>query len=471
MLTLFPMRLPTILILSFCLLSMASAKVEPLSFKLPEIGDAGSEVMTVNEETALGKKLLMQLRQQLPPIEDVSLNHYLRSLGTRLLAAAPDVTQPYTFLIINDPRINAFATPGGIIVINTGLIHAAQNESELAAVISHEISHVTQRHLARFYARSSKWDLGTTLGMIAAIVVAAHNPAVGEAALLSSMAVNSSAKLSFTRDNEHEADRIGRQILERAGYDTGAIGRFFERLQAQNQRDPSLTSEFLQTHPLPASRIADSFSLHRSDGVKDSQQFQLFKARAHGLTRANNGPKVSANTPIKRYRKAVSLVTHGLATAAQEELKNLPNSWQSLPEVRFVKASVQIELRQYSQAITQLRDLSEDFPNHPAIIQALANTYLLNKQPTRSYRLLTRSKDLVNQWLPLLKLKAAAASRSGHQPQSHEAMAKYYSHYGRTTLALEQVEIAQHHNDTSNITQARLKQLKKKLEADEKDKD
>ena len=471
MLTLIMMRLPALLMLYICLLSMASAKVESLSLNLPEIGDAGSEIMTVGEEASLGKKLLVQLRQQLPLIEDISLNHYLRSLGTRLLAASPNAGQPYTFLIVNDRQINAFAAPGGIIVINSGLIDAAQNESELAAVLSHEISHVTQRHLARYYAQSSKWDLGSTLGMIAAIVVSAHNPAVGEAALLSSMAANSSAKLSFTRDNEFEADRIGRQILEQAGFDTGAMARFFERLQAQSLRDPAASIEFLQTHPLPASRIADSFSLRRSDGVKDSQQFQLFKARVQGLTQTNNGPRVSANTPNKHFRRAINLVSHGLADAAQKELNNLPDSWKSLPEVRFVKASVQIELRKYSQAISQLRDLSADFPNHPAIVQALANTYLLNKQPTRAYRLLNRSKDLVDQWLPLLKLKAAAASRSGHQPQSHEAMAKYYSRYGRTTLALEQVEIAQQHNDTSAVTQARLKQLKKKLEKDEKDND
>jgi len=471
MLTFTPMRLPAILILSFCLLSMASAKVQPLVLNLPDIGDAGSEIMTINEEAALGKKLLVQLRQQLPLIEDISLNHYLRSLGTRLLASSVSSGQPYTFLIVNDSQINAFATPGGIIVINTGLINAAKNESELAAVLSHEIAHVTQRHLARYYARTSKWDLGTTLGMIAAIVVAAHNPAVGEAALLSSMAVNSSVKLSFTRDNEHEADRIGRQILEQAGFDTGAIGRFFERLQAQSIRDPAVSAEFLQTHPLPASRIADSFSLRRSDGVKDSQQFQLFKARARGLTKTNNGSTVSANTPRKHYSKAVSLVNHGLATAAKKELEHLPDSWKSLIEVRFVEASTQIELRQYSQAITRLQDLSADFPNHPAIIQALANTYLLNNQPVRAYRLLNRSENLVEQWLPLLKLKAAAASRSGHQPQSHEALAQYYSQFGRTTLALEQVEIAQQHADTNTITHARLKQLKKKLEADEKGKD
>jgi len=465
------MRLPAILVLSISLLSMASAKVEPLSSRLPEIGDVASNIMTTSEEAALGEKLLVQLRQQLPLINDISLNHYLRSLGTRLLAAAANSKQPFTFLIVDDPQINAFATPGGIIVINSGLIRAAQNESELAAVLSHEISHVTQRHLARYYARSSKWDLGTTLGLIAAIVVSAHNPAAGEAALLSAMAANSSAKLGFTRDNEQEADRIGRQILERAGFDTRAIGRFFERLQAQSQRDPAVSREFLQTHPLPSSRIADSFSLRRSKGTKDSRQFQLFKARTHGLTRINNGATVSATTPNKHYTKAVSLTARGLASRALTELKELPESWKNLPEVRFIEANIQIKFGHYPKAIAKLRELLDDFPNQPAVIQALADTYLLNKQATKAYRLLNRSENLVDQWLPLLKLKAAAASRSGHQPQSHEAMAKYYSQFGRTTLALEQVEIAQHHSETSTVTHARLKLLKKQLEEDKKNKD
>lgn len=470
MLTLIQMRLSVIFVLGVGLLSTASAKLEPLPLNLPEIGAASSAILTASEEAALGKKLLIQLRQQLPLVEDIALNYYLRSLGTRLLAAASGSSAPFTFLIVNDIQINAFATPGGIVVINSGLIDAAQNESELAAVLSHEISHVTQRHLARYYARSSKWDLGTTLGMIAAIVVGAHSPAVGEAALLASMAVNSTAKLSFSRDHEREADRIGTQILKQAGFDTAAMGRFFERLQAQSLSDPAVSTEYLQTHPLPASRIADSFSLHQSDGVKDSRRFQLFKARTRGLTRTNNSPTAGVHTPFGRFSKAISLIKYGLATAAWKELESLPQTWQSLPEVRIVKADAQIASRRYAEAITLLLELSDDFPGHPAIIQALADAYLLDGQSARAYQLLNRSEYLVGQWLPLLKLKADAASRSGHQPQSHEAMAKYYSLYGHTSQALEQIEIAQQHNDTSNVTRARLKQLKTKLEAEKKDK-
>lgn len=463
------MRLSAILIIAIGLFSTAAAKVEPLPVNLPEIGNAASGVLNASEEAALGRKLLVQLRQQLPLIDDIALNHYLRSLGTRLLAAASNSSYSYTFLIVNDPQINAFATPGGIIVINSGLIDAAQNESELAAVLAHEISHVTQRHLARYYARSSKWDLGTTLGMIAAIVVGAHSPEAGQAALLASLAASSTAKLGFSRDHEREADRIGSQILKRAGFETAAMGRFFERLQAKSLADPTLATEFLQTHPLPAARIADNFSLHHSDGIKDSQRFRLFKARARGLTKSNGGPAERATTPLQHFSRAISLVNHGLAAAALEELNALPESWKTLPEVRFTQARALTKSRNYPRAITQLLDLSDDFPNQPAIIQALAKTYLLDNQPATAYQLLNRSEYLVNQWLPLLKLKADAASRSGHQPQSHEAMARYYARYGRTTLALEQIEIAQRHSGTSNVTHARLKQLETELKSARKE--
>ncbi len=463
-----PMRILS-LILCMALTLSANANIDTPDLRLPDIGDPAGKVISANEEYVLGQKLLRDIQHQLPVINDLELNYYLENLGTRLLASATGQQFPFSFIIIRDPNINAFAAPGGIVAINTGLIETASTESELAAVLAHEIAHVTQRHLARFFQQSSKINLGTTLGILAAILASAYAPSAGQAALYAGLAANSSAKLGFTRAHEREADRIGTSILSRSGFDTQAMTTFFEKLQAETFSDPDKANEFLQTHPLPGARAADRFDpLHyQRKGDLDSLQFQIFKARSRGLTHpaATLTSRTIASADQRYYSKAVSLAHNHQPAAALKWLDKLSPRWKRAPQIQLLAATSDQQQAHQGKNTAIIEKLFRNAPDNPTFLAAITHRYLTMKAYGRALQLLSENTRLVDHWLPLLKLKADAAEKSGHQAISHEALAKYYASQGSLSLALEQIDIAEHHPNTTLVIKARLDELKSKLEA------
>lgn len=451
------------------LLSPAIAKSESAYvFTLPDIGaDSTQALISIEDEYALGQGLLKQLRSQLPLSDDLVTSAYIEDLGTRLLAFAPGIEFPFTFLLVEDPSINAFATPGGIIVVNTGLVEAAQNESELAGVIAHEIAHVAQRHIARFYARAGKWNLATTIGMLAAILAAAYSPEASQAALMTSVAANASAQLSFTRDNETEADRIGKVILSNAGFDPSAMTRFFGRLQdnAMGKEDKAL--EYLRTHPHPASRIADSLDISPGGhhGIIDSQAFELFKARViadqHQLSRSRS---TGQDKSLAIYLDASRALVNQYPEKALKEASQLPLPYQSLPQVKLLAAEAYLQQNRYRESIEILQQLNANFPDSPPILNLLARSYLLSNEPEKAYELLSSSGSLLARWPSLLKLKADAAANSGKPVQSHIALASYYESFGNIPQAISQIDHALKAPNLSPDSLAKLEAIKNNLE-------
>lgn len=441
-----------------------SANIDAPLLRLPDIGDPAGRLISVKEEYVLGQKLLLDIQRQLPVVTDLELNYYLENLGTRLLASATGQRFPFSFIIIEDPSINAFAAPGGIIAINTGLIETTSTESELAAVLAHEIAHVTQRHLARYFQKSSKVNLGTTLGILAAILASAYAPSAGQAVLYAGLAANSSAKLSFTRAHEREADRVGTTILGHAGFDTRAMTAFFDKLQAETFSDPEKAIEFLQTHPFPASRAADRFDpLHyQHNGDQDSLQFQIFKARARGLTRPPSEitTRTEATSDQLYYAKAVAFAHSNRPAPALTWLNKLSTRWRATPQAQLLAATT----GHREKTTNTILRLKKNAPENPTLIAALANRYLLENKYIQALELLDNNPRLVDRWHPLLKLKADAAEKSGRQALSHEALAKYYAIKGHVALALEQIDIAEHHPDSTLIIKSRLDELRTKLE-------
>ena len=173
---------------------------------------------------------MRSLRQQVPIIDDPELNAYINTLGNRLVANSDDPSQRFTFFIVKDDSINAFAAPGGFIGTHSALFLAARNESELAGVLAHEIAHVTQKHLVRAYDSASRMSLPAAAAILAAILIGTQNSDAGAAALMSVQAGAIQQQINFTRSNEHEADRIGMQTLARSEFDPMGMPGFFERL-------------------------------------------------------------------------------------------------------------------------------------------------------------------------------------------------------------------------------------------------
>ncbi|HET7775918.1 MAG TPA: M48 family metalloprotease, partial [Azospira sp.] len=199
---------------------------------LPDLGDASQSDVSPQLEKKVGESILNEIRLRDPQyLDDPEVTAYVDQLGQRLVAASPDPGFGFTFFMMKDPSINAFATFGGYVGVNTGLLLAAQSESEVAGVLAHEISHVTQHHLARGVAKEKQTSVVAMAAMALALLAASKNSDMASAAIMGSQAALVQGQLGFSRDMEREADRIGFQTLEKSGLDVRGMGDFFQRLQ------------------------------------------------------------------------------------------------------------------------------------------------------------------------------------------------------------------------------------------------
>ncbi len=235
--------------------------------KLPDIGSSAGELLTPARQAEYGGMMLRELRNYGYLLDDPLVDEWLQTMGTRLGSNSAQPRQPYTFFMLKDRQINAFATLGGYIGVNAGLVLTAEREDEVAAVLSHEIAHVTQQHVLRGVERAQRDQIPILLGMLAAVVAAqqAGGNSSGDAtmaAITSGMGLMQQRQINYTRSNESEADRLGIRTLARSGYDVDAMAGFFERMSAAmrgNQGGYSVP-DFLMTHPVTTTRISEAKS-------------------------------------------------------------------------------------------------------------------------------------------------------------------------------------------------------------------
>jgi predicted Zn-dependent protease len=241
----------------------ASLAAQDLPSGLPDIGSSAGELLSPAEEQFYGEMTLRELRHYQLLLEDPLTEAYVQNLGFRLVARSERPQQPFTFFTIRSRDINAFATLGGYIGINAGLILTAETEDEVAAVVAHEISHVTQRHVLRGAERAQKDALPIMLGMLGALIAAQQADVDGDAtqaAIMGGLALMQQRQINYTRSNEHEADRIGIQTLARAGYDPIAMAGFFARMERAMRGNQGgwQAPEYLRTHPVSTTRISEA---------------------------------------------------------------------------------------------------------------------------------------------------------------------------------------------------------------------
>ena len=249
--------------------------------KLPEIGTAGVTALSIEQERLYGNAFIKVARGSFPIVNDPVLAEYLSDLGGKLLSQTDSVRFPFYFFLVKDDEINAAAFLGGYVKVHTGLFLYADSESEFASVLAHEISHITQRHLARsLEAQASNTQL-TVAGLLGAVLLGIANPVAGIAMLQTTVAMNAQSSINYTRTNEFEADRIGIQVLANAGYDPAAMSTFFGKL-ADQYRYSTTPPQMLITHPLPTTRVSearDRATLYPPRFYPPSLNYQLAKAR------------------------------------------------------------------------------------------------------------------------------------------------------------------------------------------------
>lgn len=255
--------------------TLAVALVTLLAFNCGSAGGGGDfNLISIEEEWQLGQQLAGEISRQVKLNNDPAVNAYIRQMGQRIVANTNMANLPWNFYVVDDPSINAFAVPGGHVYIHTGLIQNADNASELAGVIAHEISHVLARHSTEQISR--QYGLSILAGL-----VLGQNP--GQLATLAAQIIGTGAIARFSREAEREADELGIEAMYRAGYDPNGMATMFEELMEHREGTPGRVEQFFSTHPLTEERIRDSRNraakLSGGNVVTDEPEFQNIKRR------------------------------------------------------------------------------------------------------------------------------------------------------------------------------------------------
>lgn len=435
----------------FLLAGLAFTVAYGQSGRLPELGDASGGLLTPSEELELGRSLLREIRRVMPLVDDPEVAFYIDALGRRLVSNAPDASGTFHFLTIDNSQVNAFAMPGGIVGMHTGLIVAARDEAELAAVIAHEIAHITQRHIARMYARGRDVNFATGLAILAGILAASIDPELGQAAIASGLAFGMQSQIDYTRSNEAEADRVGIQILTSAGFDPHAMADFFERMQELTRGAHDAVPEYLRTHPVTLGRISDARG--RAEQIPgdftrdDTLLFDWMQARVRALSdpqrSIRNQEARRSESPVHLYEAAVAHLELRQPDAAERLLSRIPAG--EAPTLVLALAEIALLRRQdrFTQALERLEQLDSVYPGHPVIRHLQARTHHEAGQHREAVRIVEQL--LRQQATPdphLLRLKADAADADGRIAISREAMAEYFFHRGQYTEAVRQFDDA-----------------------------
>jgi predicted Zn-dependent protease len=246
------------------------------------------ELVSVQDEIEIGREVNAKIRRETPQVSDGDVTGYVRGLARRLTQVAPGPKYPYSFSIADYREINAFALPGGPVWVHRGVIHAATNESQLAGVLAHEIAHIAQRHSAGQLTKAAFTNFG--LGVLGAIL--GNSGGAGTAQIAARLLANG-AFLKFSRSDELEADRVGLQMLTRAGWDGRGMVELVEIIRKEGNRDPHAVEVMLSSHPSPKDRIAalQVDVKRRTGGRRDTPQFQAVKSRLLKMPRPRSMPR------------------------------------------------------------------------------------------------------------------------------------------------------------------------------------
>ena len=444
--------------LSLCLSSAARAE-------LPELGDPTLQNFSSKDEARLGQSFYHTLRASLVFVDDLQVESYISSLGQRLVSHSDAASKKFHFFVINASPINAFAGPDAYVGINSGTILAAQNESELAGVMAHDIAHVAQRHIARAMDRSGKSTAASLATLIAAILVGSQDPQAGQAVLLTGIAGSEQAAINFTRRNEYEADRVGIGILTRSGIDPNGMVDFFQILLAQSQGN---NLEYLQTHPLNENRVAEARDRIKATQVKlpsDSDDFEFAKARVAVLT--SNQPETfitkdaTANDVFGLYQKAIAEIKAQRSDLAIPILEALARK-HSYPWIKLALAHAYENQNQTKKALNTLAQLNSFYPNYLPVTIRYAEALTANHQAEKSIALLKHQLQYDDEAVIHQQL-AHAYFINGQTAAALESTGNQYLREGYLELASQQYENALSQPNLSESSRQRLEAKREQL--------
>ncbi|MGH8496271.1 MAG: beta-barrel assembly-enhancing protease [Gammaproteobacteria bacterium] len=449
-------------------------RAAPETDDLPDIGSPSSAALGRDDEERLGRQIMRMLREANQIVDDPEITEYVQTVGDRLVGQAQKSNYEFTFFVVDDPHINAFALPGGYIGVNSGLVLASETESELAGVLAHEIAHVTQRHIARRVEASSKTGLVSTAALLALILIGAATDA-GADALQGAIAVTQGAALqqqiNFTRSNESEADRVGIGILAAAGFDPQGMPAFFETMSRRQGLATSQIPEFILTHPAPPDRIAESrarAAKYPEVDAEDSPEYELTRARIRVLDaetataalrefRDLQGSENSEWSPdALRYGEAVALMLAGRSAEAVPILTELRDRNQNIIAFHSALGQAQIQAKQPREAMETFEHAIALFPRNVPLTIRYSQALMRFGEPKLAHSLLL---DLLNNVPPTpdqARLIALAASAAGDTADAYYYMSEYHVLNGNLPMAANQLQLGLAVPDLGEVRRARF---------------
>lgn len=407
---------------------------------LPSLGDASSAIISPKQEQELGQAWLRAYRSRVNEHDDPELYDYIEKLIQKLSPHSELQDHNLSLIAINNASMNAFAVPGGVIGVHTGLFRFAKSEHQLASVLAHELAHLSQRHFARRVEEQRKNAKVTMAGMLASLVLAATvGGDAGIAAMTATQAVGLENSLRYSRQNEQEADRLGIQTMQASGFDPRAVAGMFEEMLKATRYSGSRPPEFLLTHPLTENRVADAQNrVNRlpQKHYEDNPTYHLMRARA--IIAIHNNPATSINR-FKNELNGVSLskqaAQYGMALAygnwgkfdqAKAHLRPLLKAEPNNVTYQLAQITLDRQQGQYITAIEKNLQLLAEDPNSYPLNMALAETYLKANQFTRSEKVLKKMTRLYPMrpyvWFQL----AETSGLAGDVAEVHKARARYF---------------------------------------------
>ncbi|BDX22232.1 hypothetical protein TUM22923_15530 [Polynucleobacter sp. TUM22923] len=451
------------------------------TFILPDMGDPGGDSLSRLDEKKYGEMIMRQIRPDVDYSNDLPIYDYLNQMERRLLQAAKRLQlggandqggSAYNFEVfaVKDSSINAFALPGGFIGFHTGLLVSAESDSEVASVMGHETGHVLQRHLARQMDKQTTNTMIALAGILLGALAASRNPGAASGLMQGGQAVAINNQLSYSRDAEREADRIGFQILAASGYDVNGAPGFFQRLQKATGIMDNGVPSYVRTHPLTTDRIADMQDRVRnipSRNVPTAVEFYLIKARA----RMEQSGTSSGMYDLKNVFDSLSKQSspgkqmegfYGLALIAQkqgrldqatgylQQARKLANS-ASAPGSPIQSQSLSLDITSSELALAKGKN-EEALQLAQATLRAYPQSYAAGAAMMNAYLKLGRTNDAIV-WLKARTrlqpnevvwwtMLSKAYDQANNVPMRHYALGEKYALEGAWPSAIEQLKIA-----------------------------
>ncbi|MDE2304263.1 MAG: M48 family metallopeptidase [Gammaproteobacteria bacterium] len=427
--------------------------------QLPDLGSAANAAISLEDEYEVGLAYTRQMRQQGEILNDPEVAEYIQDIGHQLSSYAEEGQHQFSYFVIKDPDINAFAIPGGFIFVNSGLFLQTANESELAGVLAHETAHVTQRHIARQIVDQSHSGLISTAAMLAAVLIGAtaggRSPDAMEGAIAATQSAAIQHQINYTRSQEAEADRIGIYTMASAGFDPLGMADFFENL-TRNSANPARVDAygFLMDHPVTSDRIAEARNRAAQIGRihhVDSISYGLMRERLRSLVGDPNAAVTYYENLLKngggrdlddRYGLAVAETYAKNPAPAIGSLKQLLAEYPKVTQLYGALGQAYLadgKAKQSQQVLEQAREL---FPRNVPITIRLAETYMHEGLNARAHRILLDLFNVVEPTPDQTRLIAKAAHAAGDTADSYYYMSEFYIMNGQLDRSSNELHLA-----------------------------